>query len=222
MSLSAIFYPKVRLYESTYIPGILEEIYIKDVYGDLFRGKKDLTILDLGANCGITAQYFREFGKVYSCEPCLDQFEALSANKKFNEWDNVEIFNVAIADKDGEAMFHTNRSNMTAGSLDNPFFDAIKGGHNYDSGVMVKTVALDTFLEQNKIKSVDFMKLDVEGQETSILPSEGFKNIVSKIKVMMIEFHMNPGYEPLLELVKSFGFKEQRFSTDTVNYLFTR
>jgi hypothetical protein len=34
---------------------------------------------------------------------------------------------------------------------------------------MVKTVALDTFLNQNKIESVDFMKLDVEGQVKKLL-----------------------------------------------------
>lgn len=222
MSLSALFYPKVRLYESTYIPHILEEIYVKDVYGNLFRNKKGLTILDFGANCGLTAQYFREFGKVYSVEPCPDQFEALKMNKEYNGWDNVEIFNMALSDKNGESIFHTNRSNMTAGSLNNPFYDAIKLGHNYDDGVTVKTVTIDSFLYTNKIESVDFMKMDIEGQETSIIPSEGFKLVIPKIKTMMIEFHMNPGYEPLLEIVKGFGFNAERFSTDTVNYLFTR
>ena len=219
--LDAIFYPHVHLYDTTYIPEILHEIYMKGVYA-LLKGRTNLTILDFGANCGLTAQYFKEFGKVYSVEPCPDQFEALKLNKEYNGWNNVEIFNVALSDRNGEATFHINRTNMTAGSLDNDFHTILSmpGGHKYEN-VQVPTITIDKFVEDNKIDKIDFMKMDIEGQEDSVMESEGFKTVVPKIQVCTIEFH-NHNHERLVEMMKSYGFQEERYPVDTVSYLFTR
>jgi FkbM family methyltransferase len=176
MSLNALFYPKMRLFDTLYFPHILKDIHIDGSYSDFFKWPMGI-VLDFGANCGLTTHYFREFAKkVYSVEPSPDQFEALKMNKEYNKWDNVEIFNVALAAKDGEALFHTNRTNMTAGSLDNPFHSSLRM-HKFDDGVQVKTVAIDTFFKENSIENVDFMKMDIEGQEEEIIQSPAFDGI---------------------------------------------
>jgi FkbM family methyltransferase len=198
----------------------MQEIYLKGAYVQVLKGRKDLTILDFGANCGLATQYFRDVGKVFSVEPCPDQFEALKMNKEFNKWDNVEIFNLALADKNGEAMFHINRTNMTAGSLDNQFYGMLNTVHKYED-TPVKTITIEKFVEDNKIDKIDFMKMDIEGQETSIMQTEGFKNVLPKIQVCTIEFH-NPDYIPQLQLMKDAGFQEEREPVDTISYLFTR
>jgi len=79
-AMNAIFYND---WESSFIPDILKEIYTDKIYAPYFLGKKDLTILDLGANIGLTTTYFSQFGKVYSVEPAKETFEVLKHTIEF-------------------------------------------------------------------------------------------------------------------------------------------
>ena len=218
MALNALFYPKGTEekpipFDSLFIPYIYKEIYLEGLYVDILNTKKDLTIIDAGANIGIVTQYMRDFAKkVYAIEPSSEHFEALKANKEHNKWDNVEIFNVALADKDGEMQLNHLPANRTSHSLIN----------NYgQGGQTVKTVAFDTFFEENKIEEVDFMKFDVEGAEDMILRSEGFLKVAPKIKAIEIEFHY-PTFPQLVEHLMKLGYKARRYDSSAVVILFFR
>ena len=107
IKLGGIFYPTSDIngsdipFDSLFIPYIFKEIYLEGIYVDIFNQKKDMVILDVGANIGVVTQYMRQFAKkIYAIEPSPEHFEALKKNKEFNGWDNVEIFNLALADKD--------------------------------------------------------------------------------------------------------------------------
>jgi FkbM family methyltransferase len=218
--MKALFYPDAKLFEGLYIPEILHDIHMAGSYKDFFNDyHKDMIVLDFGANCGLTAHYFKEYAKkVYSVEPCPKQFEALKQNKEYNHWDNVEIFNMALAANNGQATFYTNRSNMTAGSLENPYYNALKGGYKYDNGIQVRTITIDSFFKENNIDNVDFMKMDIEGQEIEIIQSEGFKEVVPKIQNALIEFHT----QDLSEYVRLMGFNMKRLPVGTVSYIYSR
>jgi len=216
--LGALFYPKGTKkkpikFEELFIPYIYKEIYFDGVYVDMFNNKKDMVVVDIGANIGIVTQYMREYAKkLYAIEPSTEHFEALKKNKEFNKWDNVEVFKLAIADKDGEMTLHTLNDNRTCHSLVNDY----KQG-----GEQVKTMAMDTFFEKNKIKEVDFMKFDVEGAEELILTSEGFKKVADKIKAIEIEFHF-PDWQKLVKHMISLGFEARRYESSAIIVLFTR
>lgn len=216
--LGALFYPKGTKkdpipFDSLYIPYIYKEIYFDGVYIDVLNQKNDLTILDVGANIGVTVQHFQPHAKkIYAVEPAKEHFEALKKNKEFNKWDNVEIFNMAMADKDGEMVLNNNKQNRTCHSL---VHDYVQGGER------VKTIAFDTFFKQNKIKKVDFCKFDVEGAEDLILRSDGFKKVAEKIKVMIVEFH-HPTWQNLAQYLIDLGFEARRFKSDGILLRFVR
>ena len=218
MALGALFYPKGTdenpiKFDNLFIPYIYKEIYIEGLYIDIFNTKKDMVVIDAGANVGIVTQYMRDYAKkVYAVEPSSEHFEALQKNKEYNNWDNVETFNVAFADKDGEMQLNYLPANRTSHSLVN---DYKQGGQT------VKTVAFDTFFEQNKIDEVDFMKFDVEGSEDMILRSEGFIKVAPKIKAIEIEFHY-PTFPSLVEHLMKLGYKARRYDSSAVVILFTR
>lgn len=194
--LSALFYPNAP-FNSLFIPHILKEIYIDRIYDDALKNKSNLTIIDIGANIGAVTHYLIKYAKkLYAIEPSTEHFEALKKNKEFNEWDNVEIFNMAIADKDGEMTLYRNNKNRTCHSLEE--------NHN-QGGEQVKTMQMDTFFKENNIDFVDFMKLDVEGAENMILKSDGFKNVARKIKIIQIEFH-SPKWQDLVAQMTRLGF----------------
>lgn len=213
MSLKALYYPGDVPFDSLYIPYIYKEIYLEGLYVDIFNTKSDMTIVDVGANIGVVTQYMRDYAKkVYAIEPSKEHFEALKKNKEFNKWDNVEIFNLAIADKDGEGTLNLNKNNRTCHSL------TLDYGFK---GEKVKTMAMDTFFEENKIDSVDFMKFDVEGAEDLIIRSIGFKRVAPKIKAIEIEFH-HPTWRELVKYLMEMGYKARRYESSAIVLLFTR
>lgn len=212
MALKAIFYPDVK-FETLYIPYIYKEIYFDSVYNDVFNQKKDQVVIDVGANIGIVTQYMRDFSKkVYAIEPSKLHFEALQKNKEFNKWDNVEVFNMAIADKDGEMDLYHLDNNKTCFSLNN---DYGQGGEK------VKTMAFDTFFEENKIDQVDFVKFDVEGAEDAILRSPGFIKVAPKIKSIEVEFHYKT-WPLLVQHMQSLGYQGRRYDCSAIIVLFFR
>lgn len=217
--LGALFYPKeddsgnTIPFDSLYIPYIYKEIYFDGVYIDILNGRKDMTILDVGANIGVTVQHFQPYSKkLYAIEPSPEHYEALKKNKEFNGWDNVETFNMALADKDGEMMLSFNPSNRTCNSITMNFGQG---------GTMVKTMAFDTFIEANNIEEVDFCKFDTEGAEEIILRSEGFKKVAHKIKAIEVAFHY-PNWPALAQYIEILGFAARRYPCQEILILFTR
>ena len=216
--LGALFYPRGTKknpinFDNLFIPYIYKEIYFDGIYTDIFNQKRDLVVIDVGANIGIVTQFMRDYAKVvYAIEPSSMHFEALKKNKEFNGWDNVEVFNLALSDKDGEAAISFLPGNLTRNSITN---DYKQGGEK------VKTLAFDTFMEQNGIDEVDFVKFDVENSEDLILRSEGFKKVAPKIKAIEVEFHNNQ-WMKLVEYMTSLGYSARRYECSAIVCLFTR
>lgn len=210
--LKALFYPDVP-FDSLYIPYIYKEIYLDGLYIDVFNERKDMVVLDVGANIGVVTQYMREYSKkIYAIEPSTEHFTALKKNKEFNKWDNVEVFNMAIADRDGEMQLNLNDNNRTCHSLTLDY---------KQKGEMVKTMRFDTFLKENNIDQVDFCKFDVEGAEDMILRSEGFINVAEKFKAIEVEFHFQT-WPALVEHMSKLGFAARRYDSSAIIVLFTR
>lgn len=219
IKLGGLFYPsesngKKIPFDSLYIPYIYKEIYLEGIYTDIFTNRKDLVVIDVGANIGVVTQYMRNFSKVvYAIEPSPEHFKALKENVKFNKWDNVKTFEFALSNKNGKATLNQFEANRTSHSI------AIEHGGDK---VEVITKRFDTFLKENNIKEdIDFVKFDVEGAEDMILRSKGFKKIAKQIKAIEIEFHF-PSYPDLVQHMMGFGFEARRYDASAVIVLFTR
>lgn len=212
MALKALFYPDVK-FESLFIPYIYKEIYLEGVYIDVLNTRKDMVILDIGANIGVVTQYMRDYAKkLVAVEPSTEHFEALQKNKDFNKWDNVVTVKAAIADKDGEMMLNLNNINKTCHSLQ----------INYgQGGEMVKTICFETLLKDNDIDVVDFVKFDVEGAEDMILLGESFAKVAPRIKAIEVEFHF-PTYTKIVEHMIKLGYQARRYDSSAIIILFTR
>lgn len=233
--LGALFYPGDVPFDALMIPYIYNEIYFEGIYIDVLNGQTEMTVIDVGANIGIVTDHMRHHAKkVYAIEPSPEHFAALKKNKEFNNWDNVEIFNIAISDKVGEANLKQNPGNLTMNSImvgekdpktgryhmeDGKYSIGVAAG--YTGGTAVPTVDFATFFEQNKIEKVDFIKFDVEGAEDVILRSESFRKIADKISAIEVEFHY-PTWPSLAEYMQSLGFSARRYQASAVIILFSR
>ena len=216
--LGALFYPKGTKeipvkFESLFIPYIYKEIYLEGVYIEVLNTRKDMVIIDVGANIGVVTQYMRDYAKkLIAIEPSTEHFEALKKNKEFNKWDNVTVVKAAIADKDGEMTLNLNNVNRTCHSLQ----------MNYgQGGEKVKTICFETLFKEHKLDVVDFIKFDVEGAEDMILLGDSFAKVVDKIKAIEVEFHF-PTYTRIVEHMIKLGFQARRYDSSAIIILFTK
>lgn len=216
--LGALFYPisygnEQINWDNLFIPYIYKEIYLEGVYIDALNQKKDMVIVDVGANIGITVDHFRKYAKkVYAIEPSTEHFTALQKNKEFNHWDNVVLTKGALADEDGEMRLSHNTANRTCNSLVNDYGT---------EGEMVKTFAMDSYFKENNIDEVDFCKFDVEGADDMVLRSEGFRKVAPKIKSILVEFHHGTWPE-LVKYMISLGYQARRYESSAIIVLFFR
>lgn len=179
-SIQGLFF---RDFENAYFPEILKEMYRDKVYEPYLHDKKDLVMMDLGANVGLFTFYAYKYAKtIYSVEPSASHFEELTTMLTYNKMDRAVPLKLAVSYKDGEETFYHNE-NSTMFSL-----KAEVNGLPSESEV-VKTATLTTIFKENKIDHIDFMKLDVEGSEYQIVAGDEFAKVAPKIGTIIGEFH---------------------------------
>jgi FkbM family methyltransferase len=169
-------------WNNSHISEILQEIYLQKIYSQFLIGKKDSLCLDIGCNIGLWSLYASPLVKtVFSFEPASDICKIAQKNLDENQITNVSLFQKAIAPEDGKTtLYHS--TNKTMYSLNERIND------NRESEE-VETIRLDTFVKENKIDHIDFMKLDIEGTEDKLFTSESFKNIVPILDSFIYEWH---------------------------------
>lgn len=191
-------------FENSYIPHILLEMYIQRIYAPYIEGKKDLTIIDCGSNIGLFSFYASPFAKkIYAIEPAQEHVDVIKYMTEYNKIDDkVEIHRLAIAGTNGEMTLNHNQ-NVTMFSLS----DAVKDPSL--KGELVTTVTMDKFLEDNKIDHVDFLKLDVEGEELNIICGSGFEKSSKVIDSLIVEWHQWSGRNPsqLVTALQDYGYE---------------
>jgi FkbM family methyltransferase len=104
-----------------------------------------------------------------------------------NEIKNIVPFQLALSDKKQKLNF-INVNNYSAGNFSlNPEFTG-KRKDVFGEYIQVQADTLDSWIEKNKLKKIDFIKLDVEGSELQVL--KGAKNVLKKYKpIMVMEFN---------------------------------
>jgi len=147
-------------------------------------------IFDLGANSGIFSLISKSENpnsKVYAFE-CVERvFEVLEKNIAINNYD-VSCYMQAVSSEDGVGYFVDDDEAFTNSVVVNMDIEETASGRGVDPGELhkVKTelIKLDTFIEQNNIKKIDLMKIDVETHEPEVF--EGFQKYLKDFKPTLL------------------------------------
>lgn len=132
------------------------------------------TVFDVGANVGLISIpigcHLKALGsgKLISFEPIPGNYERLTANMKLNGLDGIaRAYNVALGDQEGtlEISMETRHGAKTGNAIQSKIVGDSKD-HTKFSCVLTR---LDTFVKQEGIDKVDFMKVDIEGAEMLFL-----------------------------------------------------
>ena len=138
------------------------------------------TVLDLGANIGLhTVIMSRCFGRVISFEPDGYHFNILSDVIRKNGCQNVQVYQHAVSDIEGNLEFTRVKGNTTGSHITG----SKKMVYGETETFQVSCKTLETIIHCHQ---PDFIKMDIEGQEKNVLTSVApafLKNIDMMIEV---------------------------------------
>lgn len=173
-----------------------------------------IVCLDVGAKGGVLQlSKLEKYCTYYGFEPNQTEFI------KLEQTDTQYYFSYGLSETGGQKQFfitkHPSYSSLLQSNLESfkKHFGSVKGYSKWPEILqIVKTVEVDTktlddFLLEEKITSVDFLKLDTQGTELSLL--KGGKQALSKKNVSVIFAEVT-----LVEV-----YKNQNLFTDLDHYL---
>jgi FkbM family methyltransferase len=178
-------------------------------------------VIDIGANIGIFTMAVKlkaPEAAVYAFEPIPDTFKALEQNVRSLGCSDVYSFNVAIGSQDHvEKTFiyfpHMPGNSTAIPTLKEPqksIMDQIWGKeisdfYNQTETRLVQVRTLSSVIREQAITAVDYLKIDVEGNEISVL--EGIEEMHWPIfKQVAIETHNTELREQVCKILAQHGF----------------
>ncbi len=181
------------------------EIFFHDAYKPSFTDVilKPKVIVDIGGFIGdfsiwAAGEYNAE--KVYAIELDEANYKKILENIKINKMQKViTAFNVGIYNEDDKQVGTTGKGH---------FLDNFMLGLDDSSGD-TPSITFRTFIEQNKIQQIDWLKMDIEGAEKFILCEENADIIRDKVKYISMEGHEFLENDPLknIKYLKDLGFE---------------
>jgi FkbM family methyltransferase len=161
-----------------YAQFIIRQINTDRIYDVCLKDKKDLIILDIGANVGLFTLYAQDSAKrLISVEPTPSHQYVFEKLTKGSE--NVELAKVALCDTDGSVEFFISDENSTMNSIVN----------KYGRSIQVEGLCLKSLLDKYGLDKVDFCKIDIEGSEMRAITVETLGAVKDRIQEIFIECH---------------------------------
>ncbi len=131
-------------------------------------------IIDGGSHIGLSLIYFKSIypnSRILAFEPDPGALSFLEKNIKENNLKNIRIIKSALSSEDGETTFEEDRTD--GGKISN-------FGNN-----KIKTEKLSNYTKED----VDFLKLNIEGAELSVIKELESSGKLGHIKEMCLEWH---------------------------------
>jgi FkbM family methyltransferase len=196
------------------------------VLTQLFDSKKELTFFDIGACEGLSSvRYLSIFPKsiMYTFEPVPDNFLEIKKNIEKYHLTNLIPFELGLSSENGEATFYvssgkppnkdvpqdnsTNFGNKSSSLYKPGKTKEVHPWLEFNKSITIKTITLDNFCKEQKIKNIDFIHMDVQGAELMVLT--GAPKMISSIQSVWLEVEKIALYEnqPLKNDIEDFFIK---------------
>lgn len=165
--------------------------------------KSDSTFIDIGANIGLfslTASNIIKNGKIVSFEPFSKNLDTFQTNISLNNKKNIKIEKIAIGAENGEINLYYNEKEQNLGM--------VSIHKTKDSNAeKTKLQTLDSYVENNAIQNIDFIKIDIEGNEFSAL--QGMASVLKKQNpVLLIEILTQKEKDLIVPFLEKLGYQK--------------
>ena len=170
--------------------------------------RRGMVMVDAGANVGVYTipceRLVGDTGMVYAFEPAPETLQLLRLNLALNRCQRVSVSRYALSDKSDCLVLRVDETH--------PSFD----GHRHVESIadakgirkgdeLVPATTLDKFVATQGIRQIDFLKIDVEGAELSVL--RGAVKSLAGYPRMTLLVECTKHREEVAALLKSFGYR---------------
>ena len=186
----------------------VEEVLRDEEYKFLLDGikkKKDLVVIDIGSNIGAFSLYVYDIAsQIYAIEPLPELVHTINKTVKENQLNKIRTYMLAIGDSTGKRMFNRVEP-VSAGAS----FLSSKGTQE------VNAMTLNDFCKERRIKHIDLLKIDTEGEELKIIESIDFEKL--SVDCIIGEVHVgNVNQNNFLSLLSRKGYKTEEFGHEFI------
>lgn len=182
--------------DSVSFHGSFQEIFVEKIY-KFYSKSNNPKIIDAGSNIGLSILYFKKLfpnSEIISFEPDPYIFSILTENVVNNNLTKVKLINKAVSHENKIVKFYHEGS------------DGGRMGLNEDSKLSfdVECINLDDYLTND----IDFLKIDIEGEENNLIPN---LHNLGCVKNIFIEYHsfvnQNQSLSKILLKLENCGFR---------------
>jgi len=160
-----------------------EQVFLRLDYDFKVEGQPK-TIVDVGANIGLTSIYFANKypnSNVLAIEPESSNYQILSMN--LAPYENITTLNVALWGKNEDI-------NLVDPGLGKWGFRTRSSDTNGEKNDVCHTVpgmTVDRIMEIKSLEKIDILKIDIEGAELEVFSDPS--SWIEKVDVLIIELH---------------------------------
>lgn len=190
-----------------------EEAFLKNCLQFLKSQNTKITIFDVGANVGHYSEKILELAKgndlvLHVFEPTKNCFDDLS--KRFSRNDSVILNNLGLSDSNDTRTIYYDSKGSSLASLYMRNLDTYKVTFNQSEKITL--TKLSEYVENQEIKHIHFIKIDIEGHELFAL--NGFEDYLNSSFIDFLQFEYGganlDSHTTLLDFYNL--FKEHDFS----------
>jgi FkbM family methyltransferase len=201
----------------TFKESVFAEDYIHGFPGGIRRRLDKPAVVDVGANAGYFSLWWlsRHPGsKIICVEPIPENFALLKRNAALNPEKNILLFNGAVGGLNGQIVLRYNLTNgfTTAASV-------LKGVDGQIE-ISAKCLSLAQLMSDFALKQIDFLKLDCEGSEYSII-YQSDDTVLKTIRCIAIETHLSSeprqNTDALADFLRSKQFHVNVWHSNAIN-----
>jgi FkbM family methyltransferase len=172
-----------------------ERFFLTNILTQLYPLGTNPVFFDVGANIGNYTLMVKDNFKdavIYSFEPVTATYEQLVKNAgKY-----AKTYNIGLGDKPGRGILY-NRTNSFTTEITTAYKGILEDVFkNTDDIVTIEfeIATVDSFCALKHINTIDFLKIDVEGNELSVLKGAACMISTNSIKLIQFEFNTHNTY----------------------------
>lgn len=144
------------------------------------------TVLDIGANVGVTALYFSQVfpnAAIYAFEPAPDNFAVLAKNAA--NCSRIRAFNFALGAADATLELYASDNPVNFGG-----YSLHAAGSDISKRILIPVRDVAAVLKELSVNQIDVIKVDTEGAEWDILTAFP-ESVLKSVQYITGELHGN-------------------------------
>jgi FkbM family methyltransferase len=182
----------------------------------------DQVFFDIGANIGVItliAANLLTDGCVHAFEPSEHHLEKLHRNIEVNDFQNVRVNPFGLSDENAvHELYLPNEKEDRIRNTGRATVNEIQDENEEFQKEEIETRRLDSYVQDNNIKRIDFIKIDVEGEELSVLKggTDTIREYQPKITMELNRNHLDRAGASPQEVLDYWD--EQEYSVYRIGY----